>query len=76
MGIHGESSQGKVLSPDDGGLFFTAFGVALSILGPLATSRLLESLLYGISRVDLTTYGCVIACLEAAVDPAVTLRSE
>ena len=72
------------------GLLFTAIGVALGVVGASATSRLLETLLYGISRADPMTYGGVIALLDcvaalacwaparsaAAVDPAVTLRSE
>jgi putative ABC transport system permease protein len=72
------------------GLFFTAIGVALGVVGAFATSSLLVTLLYGISRVDPATYGGVIALLgsvaalacwaparrAAAVDPAVTLRAE
>lgn len=72
------------------GLFFTAIGVLLGVVGASATSRLLETLLYGISRADPVTYGGVIALLgvvaalacwaparrAAAVDPAITLRSE
>ena len=72
------------------GLLFTGFGVALGIIGATATSRLLETLLYGISRIDPVTYGGVIALLgvvallacwaparrAASVDPARTLRSE
>ena len=62
----------------------------VGVVGASATSRLLETLLYGISRADVTTYGGVIALLggvsilacwaparrAAAVDPAITLRSE
>jgi len=72
------------------GLLFTAIGVAIGVAGASATSRLLETLLYGISRADPSTYAGVIALLgtvavlacwaparrAAAVDPAVTLRSE
>ena len=72
------------------GLFFTAIGVAIGVAGASATSRLLETLLYGITRADPATYVGVIALLggvaalacwaparrAAAVDPAVTLRSE
>ena len=72
------------------GLIFTAIGVAIGVAGAVATSRLLESLLFGISRADLSTYAGVIALLgsvavlacwvparrAAAVDPVVTLRSE
>jgi predicted permease len=72
------------------GLFFTAIGVAIGVAGASATSRLLETLLYGVTRADPATYVGVIALLggvaalacwaparrAAAVDPAVTLRSE
>jgi len=72
------------------GLLFTAIGIAIGVAGASATSRLLETLLYGISRADPATYGVVIALLgcvatlacwaparrAAAVDPAVTLRAE
>ena len=72
------------------GLVFTAIGVAIGVAGASATSRLLETLLYGISRTDPATYVVVIALLggvaalacwaparrAAAVDPAVTLRAE
>jgi putative ABC transport system permease protein len=72
------------------GLLFTTIGVIIGLAGAFATSQLLETLLYGISRVDVSTYAGVIALLgsvavlacwaparrAAAVDPAVTLRSE
>ena len=72
------------------GLRFTAIGVVLGVAGAYATSRLLETLLYGVSRVDPATYGAVIALLTgvaalacwaparraATVDPATTLRAE
>ena len=72
------------------GLVFTAIGVAIGVAGASATSRLLETLLYGIYRADRATYVVVIALLggvaalacwaparrAAAVDPAVTLRAE
>ena len=72
------------------GLLLTAAGVAIGVAGASATSRLLETLLYGISRADPATYGGVIALLggvaalacwaparrAAAVDPAITLRAE
>ena len=72
------------------GLRFTAIGVVLGVAGAFATTRLLETLLYGISRVDPTTYAAVIVLLgsvaavacwaparrAAAVDPAVTLRAD
>jgi putative ABC transport system permease protein len=69
---------------------FTAIGVAIGVAGASATSRLLETLLYGISSADPATYAGVIVLLggvavlacwaparrAAAVDPAVTLRAE
>jgi putative ABC transport system permease protein len=72
------------------GLLLTAIGVAIGVAGASATSRLLETLLYGISRGDVATYVGVIALLgsvatlacwapaqrAAAVDPAITLRAE
>jgi putative ABC transport system permease protein len=72
------------------GLLYTMIGVAIGVAGAFATSRLLDTLLYGISRADPSTYAGVIALLgcvaalacwaparrAAAVDPAVTLRDE
>jgi putative ABC transport system permease protein len=72
------------------GLGLTALGVAIGVAGASATSRLLETLLYGISRADPATYTGVILLLggvaglacwaparrAAMVDPAITLRSE
>jgi ABC-type antimicrobial peptide transport system permease subunit len=72
------------------GLLFTAIGVVLGVAGASATNRLLETLLYGISRADPMTYVGVIALLAgvaglacwaparraATVDPAITLRAE
>ena len=83
---HGEIVRGVL----GNGLVFTAIGVAMGVAGAFATSRLLETLLYGISRTDPATYAGVIALLggvaalacwaparrAAAVDPAVTLRAE
>jgi predicted permease len=72
------------------GLGLTAAGVAIGVAGASATSRLLEALLYGISRADLATYVGVVALLgvvaalacwvparrAAAVDPVITLRGD
>jgi putative ABC transport system permease protein len=72
------------------GLFLTGVGIVIGVAGASATSRLLETLLYGISRADATTYAGVIALFAAvtalacwaparraaAVDPAITLREE
>jgi putative ABC transport system permease protein len=83
---HGEIVRSVVKN----GLLFTAIGVVLGVAGASATSRLLETLLYGISRADPATYVGVIALLggvaglacwaparrAATVDPAITLRAE
>jgi len=72
------------------GLLFTVIGVVVGVAGALTMSRLLETLLYGISRGDPATYAGVIALVgsvaalacwaparrAATVDPAVTLRNE
>ena len=72
------------------GLSLTAAGIVIGAAGASATSRLLETLLYGITRADPATYAGVIALLgaaaalacwaparrAAAVDPAITLRSD
>ena len=72
------------------GLVFTAIGVALGVFGASATSRLLETLLFGISRADPATYVAVIVLLvtvaaiacwgparrAGGVDPAITLRMD
>jgi putative ABC transport system permease protein len=72
------------------GLLFSAIGVVVGVVAASATSRLLETLLFGISRADPATYAGVIVLLgsvaalacwaparrAAAVDPAVTLRNE
>ncbi|HZR78672.1 MAG TPA: ABC transporter permease [Chthoniobacterales bacterium] len=71
---------------------FTVIGIGLiaGILGALATTRLMASLLYGVSAHDLTIYGIVTIVLSAAaliatyfparrameVDPMVALRYE
>ena len=72
------------------GMTLTGVGLALGLLAAFLASRALESLLFGISRLDVLTYGGVIvlivvvagvACVVPAwravqVDPAVTLRAE
>jgi ABC-type antimicrobial peptide transport system permease subunit len=71
-------------------LLLTFVGVLLGIGGGFLASRMLESLLFGITRADPLTYAGVIALLTvvaavscwsparraASVDPAITLRSE
>ena len=72
------------------GIRLTAVGVAIGAGGAFATSRLLETLLFGITRADPATYAGVIALLggvavlacwaparrAAAIDPVITLRAE
>ncbi len=72
------------------GLTLTAIGVTIGLLGALAASRIVVSLLYGVSQFDPITYLAVIAMLTTVaaiaswvpawrasrVDPAITLRSE
>lgn len=55
---------------------YAAAGLAIGIPGALAGSRLLETLLFGVSPTDLTTYGAIAAVtmvtvVAAAVLPAV-----
>ena len=73
-----------------GGVTLTVLGVAIGLVGAVAASRLLESLLFGVSRLDPVTYAGVAALLAtvalfaswlparraARVDPSITLRAE
>ena len=68
----------------------TGLGIAIGLVGALAASRALITLLFGVSRLDPVTYGGVIALLAvvsavacsvpawraARVDPSITLRAE
>jgi len=72
------------------GMRMTAFGVAIGLAIAVAASHLLVSLLFGVSHLDLLTYGGGIALLAivaglacwtpawraAHVDPSITLRAE
>jgi putative ABC transport system permease protein len=72
------------------GMLLTAIGVMIGLLGAMAASQVVVSLLYGVSRFDPITYCSVIALLTgvsaiacwvpawraAQVDPAITLRAE
>ena len=72
------------------GLRLTGFGVLLGLGGALAASRMLGSMLYGVTSLDLPTYAGVCALLVSAaalacwvpaqraanVDPVVSLREE
>jgi putative ABC transport system permease protein len=71
------------------GMILTACGVAIGLGGALVASSALVTLLFGISRLDATTYAGVvallfgvsaIACLvpawrAARIDPSTTLRA-
>ena len=72
------------------GMALMAFGAVLGILGAVAASRALTSLLFSVSRVDPATYiavtvvlgavslaACALPAWRAArIDPAITLRAE
>jgi putative ABC transport system permease protein len=72
------------------GVTLTGIGVLIGALGAVAASRIVVSLLYGVSRFDVVTYASVIALLmcvsaiaswvpawrAAQVDPSITLRAE
>jgi predicted permease len=72
------------------GMVLVAIGVALGLVAALALSRVMASLLFGVSPVDPPTYAVVVVTLSAvaaaaswlpahraaAIDPAVTLRQE
>ena len=72
------------------GMWVTLVGMAVGVLGALAATRLLRSLLFGVAPTDLITYVCLVvllvvvallACYIPArratkVDPLVALRNE
>jgi len=72
------------------GMRLTVLGVAIGLVGAVAASYALVTLLWGVSRLDPVTYGVVVAVLlaisaiacwvpawrAAQVDPAITLRAE
>ena len=72
------------------GMILTIAGVVVGLLGALALTRLLRSLLFGIAPIDIVTYGALallltvvalIACYVPArratkVDPLVALQYE
>jgi ABC-type antimicrobial peptide transport system permease subunit len=87
LGARRSEVQGMVVRQ---GMSIVTIAIALGILGALATGRLLESLLFGVSPRDPLTYGTVVgmllvvallACWIPArraswVDPSEALRSE
>ena len=72
------------------GMLFVTFGLAAGVIGSLCVTRLIASLLFDVSPVDVCTFaivslllGCValVACWFPAqratrVDPIIALRSE
>ncbi|HEY7877932.1 MAG TPA: ABC transporter permease [Gemmatimonadaceae bacterium] len=86
----GAASRDIVAHVIGGGVKLAALGVAIGLGGAVAASRLLESLLFGVSRLDPITYVGVTVLLTAVavlaswlpaqraarVDPSITLRAE
>jgi len=86
----GATSRGIVGGIVGGALALAAVGTALGLVGAGVASRLLETMLFGVSRLDPTTYASVALLLggvaaiaswaparrAARVDPAITLRAE
>jgi ABC-type antimicrobial peptide transport system permease subunit len=72
------------------GLALTGCGLILGLAGALVSSRLAESLLFGVSHLDAVTYAGVLLLLiivsvsasllpawrAARIDPAITLRTD
>jgi putative ABC transport system permease protein len=72
------------------GVRLTTFGMAIGVIGALTLTRLMSSLLYGVSAGDLSIYAIVTTVLSSAalfatyfparralkIDPIVALRSE
>jgi ABC-type antimicrobial peptide transport system permease subunit len=72
------------------GMTLSGLGVVIGLIGALAATRAIVTLLFGVSRLDPMTYLGVTALLlgvsaiacwipawrAARVDPAITLRSE
>ena len=72
------------------GMTLTVLGILLGLLGSVAASHVLVTLLFAVSRLDPVTYASVVGLLfvvsglasfvpawrAARVDPCITLRSE
>jgi predicted permease len=86
----GASQRGLVTLVIRQGMTLTLLGAGLGVLGALAATRVLTTMLFGISRLDLVTYVSGVALLAAValiacglpawrasrLDPAGVLRSE
>jgi putative ABC transport system permease protein len=85
------ASRGEILALVIGnGMLLAAVGLAIGLAGSLALTRLLKSLLFGVSATDPWTMAGVAALLSAvallacyiparratAVDPLIALRAE
>jgi putative ABC transport system permease protein len=87
LGANSRDIVGQVIGR---GVSLAAVGVVIGVGGAMASSRLLESLLFGVSRLDIITYAGVSALLvgvallaswlparrAARIDPTITLRAE
>jgi ABC-type antimicrobial peptide transport system permease subunit len=87
LGADRRSLLGLVLR---GGMSLTAVGIVIGLVLAILASRFLESMLFGVSRLDAVTYVCVvvllaltsaIACLMPAwrasrLDPNAVLRAD
>ncbi|HEX7020320.1 MAG TPA: FtsX-like permease family protein, partial [Gemmatimonadaceae bacterium] len=72
------------------GIALTVAGATIGLVGAYVASRLLETMLFSVSRIDPITYGGVVALLmgvavlaawaparrAAGVDPTIALREE
>ncbi|MBA2304851.1 MAG: ABC transporter permease [Acidobacteria bacterium] len=85
------ASRGEIIRMFLGqGIAMTGVGVLIGVAGAVVATRLLETLLFGTTRLDPITYAAVIAlfgivasaasCIPAVravrIDPAITLRAE
>jgi ABC-type lipoprotein release transport system permease subunit len=52
------------------GLAWSLIGVVLGVSGAVAAGRLLQRMLYGVTPLDVSTYGAVVAVLLMVVGAA------
>lgn len=93
IGVHSAlgASRGKILAlVIRQGMSLTVLGIAIGVAGAVAATRAIVAMLFGVSRLDPTTYAAVIVLLvgvsaiacsvpawrAARIDPAITLRAE